>query len=48
MVAGLRRAFLLLGGLLVVGMVITYLKGERPQESPVAAPQPEAREITSD
>ena len=31
-VAGLHRAFLILGGLLVVGIVLSFLKGERAKE----------------
>lgn len=42
-IAGLRRAFLILGSWLMVGMIITFLKGELRKESPVAAPQGELR-----
>ena len=39
--SGLRTAFLVMGVLLIVGIVISFLKGERVQESP--APESETR-----
>ena len=36
LVAGLNRVFWLMGGLLVVGMVIVLLRGERRQLAPRA------------
>ena len=40
-ISGLRWAFGLMGGILVVGIVISYLKGERPPSAP-RTPRPAA------
>ena len=38
-VAGLHRAFYLMGGILVTGAIISFLRGERKQESPAPGRQ---------
>ena len=38
-IAGLHRAFMLLGALLVVGVAIAFLRGERVKETPVPTPR---------
>ena len=47
-VAGLNRVFWLMGGLLVVGMVIVLIRGERPQPAPDAIRRTGSRETASD
>ena len=46
--AGLQRAYFVLGGLLVLGLVVSYVKGDRPKEAPSPAPQARVEEPTSD
>jgi MFS family permease len=43
-VAGLHRAFILLGTLLVVGAAISFVKGEQPREKPAPAPRAPAHQ----
>jgi len=47
-VAGLRWAFLMLGGLLVVGIAIAVIRGERPKPVPEAQPETLASGSASD
>ncbi|MDA0733827.1 MAG: MFS transporter [Chloroflexi bacterium] len=47
-VAGLRVAFLMLGGFTTLGLVITFLRGERAKPVPAPATQPSASGALSD
>ena len=47
-VSGLHRAFMVLGGLLVVGLVISFVRGERLKEAPTPSPESQLSESPSD
>ena len=46
-VSGLRWAFAMQGGLLLLGLVVTVFKGDRPREAGEAAPPAPAGEAVS-
>jgi EmrB/QacA subfamily drug resistance transporter len=47
-VAGLHRVFMVLGGLMVIGVVLCFLKSEKVRESLAPSPQPRVSEGPSD
>ena len=47
-VAGLRWAFLMMGGLLLVAVAISVIRGERPKPATAARPEPVATRPASD
>ncbi|MCH6566123.1 MAG: hypothetical protein IH811_09660 [Proteobacteria bacterium] len=47
-VAGLKWAFWMMGGLLVVGIALSALRGGRPKPDPAARPEPVAVSPASD